>query len=145
MKTLRLQHGDLVPGPGGLETVTGPDMLIQDLRGALGEPLGNDRFHPGWGSVIDDYVGLPLDEGTAFEIEQEVNRVIGNYMAVQDEYLRRDQTSGRAPRYTTDDVIAAVSGVDVKYRHDHASITIGIQTMSRSEAAVQLEIGGGNV
>lgn len=142
MKTLRIQHGDLVPGPGGLETVSGAAMLTQDLRGALAEPVGNDRFHPGWGSYIDSFVGAPLDDGTAFQVEQEVNRVIGNYMTVQDEKIRRDQTSGRAPRFTTDDVLARVRRVSTTYSRDIIGVTIEVETLSRTAVSIDTEIGG---
>lgn len=140
MKTLRLRHGDLVPGSGGVETVTGAPMLIQDMRAALGEPMGNDRFHPGWGSVIDEFIGAPLDEATRFDVEQEVNRVVGNYMAVQEDNLRRDAMSDRAPRYSSADVIAQVREVKVEARQDRIGITIVIETMNREEAVIQTEV-----
>lgn len=142
MKTLRLQHGDLVLGSGGVETVSGPSMLVQDIRGALGEPFGIDRFHPGWGSVIDEYVGAPLDESTAFEVKQEVSRVIGNYMAVQADKIQRDTMSSGPNRYRSSDVLARVKSIDVTTQFDQASISITVETVSREEATVEMDAGG---
>lgn len=142
MKTLRLRHGDLVPGQQGVQTVSGVSMLVQDLRGALGEPHGIDRFHPGWGSVIDDFVGRVADESTAFEIRQEVSRVVGNYMAVQSEKVQRDTMSAGANRYRTSDVLARVKAIDVTTRYDQATVAITVEAMSREEATVTMDFGG---
>lgn len=144
MKTLRLQHGDLVLGQGGVETISGPSMLIQDIRGALGEPFGIDRFHPGWGSVIDEYVGAPLDESTAFEIKQEVSRVVGNYMAVQADKIQRDSMTSGPNRYRSSDVLARVRSIDVTTHYDQATVAITVETVSREEATVQVDVGGSN-
>lgn len=145
MKTLRLQHGDLVPGTRGLETVSGVSMLIQDIRGALGEPYGIDRFHPRWGSVIDDYVGMPLNESTTFDLKGEVNRVIGNYMAVQTEKVNRDAMSENTPdRFRTEDVLARVREVKVSSRYDQATIEITVETASREIATFDIEVEGRN-
>lgn len=142
MKTLMLRHGDLVPGSRGAETVSGVSRLVQDLRAALGEPYGVDRFHPGWGSVVDEFVGAPLDESTAFDVEQEVNRVIGNYMAVQGEKIQRDSINGDARRFRQDDVIARVQSVEVTTRNDQATISITVETMSREVATMSVDVGG---
>jgi len=140
MKTLRLSGGDLVLGPGGFETLTGPERIMQDLRVALSEPLGVDRFHPGWGSRVDDFVGMPLDQATAFDLEQEVNRVIGNYMAVQAEKAARDALRDDTRRYTTSDLVSHVSDVEVAYQKDQARVTITIVTVSGEEFTSSIEV-----
>ena len=140
MKTLRLSGGDLVLGPGGFESLTGADRIMQDLRVALSEPLGIDRFHPGWGSRVDDFVGLPLDQATAFDLEQEVNRVIGNYMQVQAEKAAQDSLRDSTQRYSTADLVSHVSNVQVEYRQDQAQITITIATVSGEEITTNFEV-----
>ena len=60
MKSFALQNGDLVLGQGGLLTVTGPSKVRQDLSIAMREPVGCDRFHPNWGSVLPNYIGEPI-------------------------------------------------------------------------------------
>lgn len=140
MKTLRLSGGDLVLGPGGFETLTGAERIIQDLRVALSEPLGVDRFHPGWGSRVDDFVGRVLDGSTAFDLEQEINRVIGNYMQVQAEKAGRGALRDNGTRYTTSDLISHVSDVKVTYKQDQAQITITIATLSGEEITTNFEV-----
>lgn len=140
MKSWQISGGDLVPGSGGFKTVTGAARLIQGLRHALAEPLGVDRFHPGWGSLVDDFVGQPLNEGTAWELEQEVNRVIGNFVAVQNEKINRAAARGTSTLYTRADVLADVSRVDVTYQQDKASITVTISTMSGDEVSTVIEV-----
>ena len=140
MKTLRLSGGDLVLGSGGFEALTGPDRIVQDLRVALSEPLGIDRFHPGWGSRIDDFVGQPLNQATAFDLEQEVNRVVGNYMAVQAERASRNALREDTQRYSTADLISHVSDVKVEYSQDQAQITITIATLSGEEITTTFEV-----
>ena len=44
MHTLKLTRGDLTVYAGGYEMVSGPAKIVQDLRCALLEPLGNDRI-----------------------------------------------------------------------------------------------------
>ena len=140
MKTWRLSGGDLVLGRGGFQTVTGVDRIMQQLRAALGEPLGIDRFHPGWGSQIDDLVGLPLDGVTLFELEQEVNRVVGNYITVQDAKITRDRNLGVRARYSQADVLARVEKVDITSRTDSATITITIGTAAGDRVTSEIEV-----
>jgi phage baseplate assembly protein W len=143
MKTLRLKGGDLVPGPGGVETITGVDRLVQDLRCALSEPVGNDRFHPGWGSRIDEFIGMPLDEATAFAVEQEILRVIGNYMAVQEEKVRMAQATGTETRYSSSEVLARVRRVTVRPQRDRLHCIVEIENLAGQFIALDTEVTRG--
>lgn len=136
MKTLELLDGDLVIGPNGHQTVTGAQMAAQDLRCALGEPLGNDRFHPGYGSTLGDSVGKVLDDSTRFEVQTEVMRVVGNYSAIQQDRITRDVLSAARSRYTTDGVVADVGPVNVTAHDDALSVSVGIQMLDGSAAGV---------
>lgn len=141
MKAWKMQGGDLVLGAGGFQTITGAERLVQGLRVALGEPLGVDRFHPGWGSLLDQFVGAPLDEGTVFDLEQEIHRVVGNYSAVQREKAARDalRNDGRS-RYTRSDVIASVGNIEVTARNDSASVLITIVTGAGEQVTQNFEV-----
>lgn len=140
MKALRLSGGDLVPGAEGFETITGASRIVQDLRVALSEPLGIDRFHTGWGSVIDDFVGQPLDSGTAFAVKQEINRVVGNYMMVQAEKAARGSLRSGSGRYTTDDLISHVASVDVRMVNDQLTARITLTMVSGREVESTVEV-----
>lgn len=136
MKTLQLRGGDLVVGSGGHQTIRGTAMVAQDIRCALGEPLGNDRFHPGYGSTLSDNVGRVLEDGVAFEVQQEVMRVVGNYSAIQQDKITRDALSAKKARYSTDDVVADVDGISVKTNMDSISVSIGLTMLDGSAVPI---------
>jgi phage baseplate assembly protein W len=125
-----LTDGDLVPVRRDLAMVTGTAKVQQDLRGALLEPLGNDRFHPGWGSSLDDFIAQIASESTRMEVESEVNRVISNYAAIQRDRIEADITSGGDTRFSTNEILARVRGVDVKIMDETVRVNISLQTVA---------------
>lgn len=131
MKTLRLSDGDLTPVGRVFAEISGTSKVTQDLRCALAEPMGTDRFHPRWGSNLDQYVSVVADPTTEFEIAAEVNRVISNYASVQRDKVEADIYSGASEsRFTSDEILQRVKGVDVKAVADRISVDIQIQTAS---------------
>lgn len=130
MKTLALRDGDLVVGPGGYALLSGPSMVAQDLRCALLEPLGNDRFHPGFGSQAEDFIGLTDSLDAQFEVQQEVARVVQNYVAVQRDRIERDALRGVKSRYKTNEVVAEVEGIQVRQVGDTLYVKIRLRTIS---------------
>lgn len=130
MKTLRLSNGDLTLTGRVFAEVSGTNKVAQDLRGALAEPVGNDRFHPGWGSTLDNFISTITDENTAFEIEAEVNRVISNYAAVQRDKVEADIYSDSETRFTTDEILQRIGGVSATVEQDRVSVDIRLLTAS---------------
>lgn len=130
MKTLRLREGDLVLSHADYDTVTGTGKVAQDLRGALLEPIGNDRFHPGWGSDLGEHIATIANEETRLSIESEVNRVISNYAAVQRDKIEADITSDSDSRFTTDEVLSRITGVSATVGLDTVSVQVGLNTVS---------------
>ena len=124
MKTLALDHGDLVVGSTGYAMIDGVPKVLQDVRCALLEPLGNDRFHPGFGSSLDSFVGSMQDEMVISEVQGEVRRVLDQYAAVQRDRLERDALSGARSRYKTADVLAARVYVQVALRTADGSTVV---------------------
>lgn len=142
MKTLRLLRGDLVLTGGEYQEVTGGEKIRQDLRGALLEPLGNDRFHPGWGSVLHTFIGKNyVTEESKSRIAQEIIRVIGNYVAVQRDNLQRDSLSGRKARYTTSDIVRGVNGVNMTDKNDKVYGVIKLSTYGAYNISLTLPVG----
>lgn len=141
MKTLLLHEGDLVIGPNGYEMATGAQMVAQDLRCALAEPVGNDRFHPGYGSSLNDFVGMPLDEDARFLVEQEVVRVTTNYAAIQQDRIQRDALRAQRSRYSTADVVANVGAVKVTADMDKVKVDITIETLDGRAVPINLGVG----
>lgn len=139
---MALLDGDLaISKSNGYEMVTGTQKVAQDVRGALLEPLGNDRFHPGWGSILRDYVGLSLDPFLKQQVMSEVNRVTGNYAAVQRDRVTTDEISGSQTSYTTDEIIAAVTGVTLKERYDTLQFSVKIATVAGTGTVISEALG----
>jgi phage baseplate assembly protein W len=136
VKTLALANGDIVVAPGGYATLTAAPKIRQDLALALGEPLGNDRFHPEWGSVLPTYIGQPIDDETDMLVRAEVARVIEQYMSIQQRDISRDAQNGASSRYSTQDVVAGVQDIVVNVRYDTIQITVALLT----QAGVRLNI-----
>ena len=137
MKALALSGRDLVIGDGGDYAVKrGVAKVTQDIRCALLEPLGNDRFHPGWGSTLDDFVGLVADEYSAFDAQQEVYRVILNYMAVQQDKADAQIASGNQNLYSYAEIVAEVKEVTASLRYDTVAIEILLENLAGNVVTV---------
>lgn len=136
MKTLALRDGDLVVAQTGHAVVSGAAKIRQDLALALGEQLGNDRFHVQWGSILADYIGTPIDDETEFEVRNEVARVLAQYIAIQDQEVYRDYLDGTRSRFATADVVRQVNGVETFVDFDAIRIRITLTTRSGEEAII---------
>lgn len=140
MKTLRLTNGDLTLNGRAYAEVSGTAKVRQDLRGALAEPLGTDRFHPGWGSTLGDHVAAVVDPFTEFEVKAEVSRVISNYAAVQRDKVESDIYSDGATRFSTSEILSSVRGVDTTLVGDRLTVDIHLQTASGEIVALSKDL-----
>lgn len=132
-----LSGGDLAIGADGdFAVVTGSKKLTQDLRCALLEPLGNDRFHLGFGSSLEDFVAQVADETTGFAVREEVRRVISNYSLVQQDQITTDVVSGGDSRFTTDQVITQIDGVAARITDQTVKVSIGVTTAAGQSVVV---------
>lgn len=136
MKTLALQSGDLVVGPQGHKTITGSQRIRQDLALALGEPYGHDRFHPGWGSMLPNYVGQPITGDTELIVRSEVARVVQNYIEVQQSEIVNDTLRGDRSRFTTADVVARLDNIKTSISYDAIRVSLGLVTQSRESLTI---------
>ena len=137
MKTMLLDDGDLAIGTSNdYQMVSDVSKTRQDIRCALLEHLGNDRFHPGWGSTLEDSIGVPLTDAVRSGIYSEVNRVICNYAAVQRDKIESAMISGEDSQYSTDEVLSAVTGVNVDQNLDSLSIQVGLRALSGSTTSL---------
>lgn len=137
MKTPLLDDGDLVIGTNSdLAMVTGSNKVAQDVRGALLEPIGNDRFHPGWGSDLESYIGTPAFTDVETTVRSEVNRVVGNLAAVQRDQIESQSLNTQISTWTTNEVIAGVTSVAVHQTYDSVAVEITIGTVSGETATI---------
>lgn len=136
MKTLALANGDLVIGSHGHQTISGAPKIRQDLALALGEPLGNDRFHRLWGSTLPAYIGQPISDTTQAEIQAEAQRVINQYISVHDEYIVADQQVGGRSRFGTADVVSEVTAISVNQDFDTIRVGVSLRTLAGTTITV---------
>jgi hypothetical protein len=105
MKTLALVNGDLAIGTNGAYLLySGASRIKQDLTLALTEEYGTDRFHPTYGSIVQGYLGQVLSAELMQLVRAEVNRVLQNYLIIQQNEVLRDSLVDVANRYDTSDV-----------------------------------------
>lgn len=136
MKTFEIRNGDLVIGPGGFGTITGPTKLRQDLAVAVREPYASDRFHPRWGSMLDTFVGQVSNPYSQSAVASEVHRLLGNYIAVQQDQITSDATRGVKPRYGTGEVISSVDSVQTIQTMDRLSVKVSLRTLSGEQVTL---------
>lgn len=130
MKTLALSGGDLVVGAGGLQLLDGSAKIRQDIALALGESYGDDPYHPGWGSVLQQYLGEPITTDTPMLVQAEVNRVLQQYIANQQQKLAAASLNNQQHTISTSEIIRTVNSVDVSVLYDSVSVLIDLTTMA---------------
>lgn len=129
MKTLALSGGDLVINAShGYQTLTGPPKIRQDLALALIEPLGDDPYHPNWGSLLNKYIGQPLTGDLELLVEQEARRIVTQYMNTQSQAISTSQTNGTPIGYTTSDVVVGITSINGIINYDTIQLTISLVT-----------------
>lgn len=136
MKALLLRDGDLVTRAGDYATVSGPSRVVQDLRLHLGEPLGNDRFHTGFGSTLGDWIGQTLGEAVRMDVENEVRRVVNNYTSLQSDVIQSDALSDVRPSLSATEVLTEISAISAVIRTDVVAVTITLALASGSRVTL---------
>lgn len=136
MKTLALQGGDLAVGPSGHKTITGSAKIRQDLALALGEPYGDDRFHPTWGSTLHHYVGRPIGNDTELLVRSEIARVVQVYIDAQRAEIVDDTAAGRRSRYTTSDVVARLDDIATQINFDTIRVKLKLITQAQESLTI---------
>ena len=136
MKTLALRNGDLVVTGTGHQTISGSAKIRQELALALGEEFGADKYHPTWGSILNEFFGKPIDELTQDEVRTEVARVIQAYIAVQQQEVLSDHLAQRASRFHSNDVVTGLNSIDVSMTLDTIFVSVDLQTASGQSVTV---------
>lgn len=141
MKTFALHDGDFVLGPGGFLAVGGIEKVRQDLGAALREPYGSDRFHPGWGSTLVNFVGDPASVEVAMLIRSEVTRIVQNYIAVQADLMQAEAAAGRRSPFSSSEVVVSVDNVDVNQQFDRFLIRVSLRTLDGAQVTLVRSVG----
>ena len=142
MRGLLIENGDLVIGQGGFVLTEGPTKVRQDLSHAAAEELGLDRFHPRWGSLLSRYVGMPEGDEVRALVKSEMNRIVQNYISVQNFNLREDQRLGRPNRYNASELVSEVASIDVRQEYDRFFVRVTVTTFGGESVVLAGSVTG---
>jgi len=142
VKSLAISNGDLVIGASGHATVSGSAKVKTDLRLALLESYGIDRFHPGWGSVLKDFVGETAVRSIANEVQTEITRVVNAYAEVRWDLWRKVRSGRLQASFSTGEVIEDVPSVQVVQSYDTFLIRVSLRTLSGEQLTLVQSVGG---
>ena len=140
METLAIVDGDLVMSANSFLYLTGPNKLKQDLYFALHEQYGADPYHPLWGTILLQFVGLPLTPVVQQNVLNEVNRVLMNYIAVQSDLIRSYNVTDTKSTLSTSDVVAAINSVQAQPVGDSLMVTVTLTTVAGQQLVVSREV-----
>lgn len=141
MKTLALVNGDLAIGTNGAYLLySGVSRIKQDLTLALTEEYGTDRFHPTYGSIVQSYLGQVLSAELMQLVRAEVNRVLQNYLVIQQNEVLRDTVVDVANRFDTSDVVQSVDNVAARAVLDTIYLSATLTTLSRETVTISRQV-----
>lgn len=141
MQQIALISGDIAIGTdGGMLMYSGAARIKQDLTLALSEEYGTDRFHPTWGSVLPQYLGQLLTAEMQQLVRAEVNRVLQNYIIIQQNDVVRDTTVDVRGRYDTSDVVQSVGGISVVQVLDAIYLSATLTTLARQTVTISQQV-----
>jgi phage baseplate assembly protein W len=141
IKTLALVNGDLAIGTNGAYLLySGVSRIKQDLTLALTEEYGTDRFHPTYGSIVQSYLGQVLSAELMQLVRAEVNRVLQNYLIIQQNEVLRDSLVDVANRYDTSDVVQSVDNVAARAVLDTIYLSATLTTLSRETVTISRQV-----
>lgn len=136
MHTLALRNGDLCVTGSGHQIITGTSKVRQDLAIALSDQYGSDKYHPDWGSVLDEFLGRPVDEMAQADVTAEVSRVINAYISIQQQEVLNDHLAQRASRFDSSDVVTAIVSIDANLTLDTLSLRVVLATAANTNITI---------
>lgn len=141
IKTLALVNGDLAIGTNGAYLLySGVSRIKQDLTLALTEEYGTDRFHPTYGSIVQSYLGQVLSAELMQLVRAEVNRVLQNYLVIQQNEVLRDTVIDVTNRFDTSDVVQSVDNVAARAVLDTIYLSATLTTLSRETVTISRQV-----
>lgn len=136
MQTLKVSNGDFVLDGGNYGVVEGQDKLRQDLWFALAEPIGCDRFHSTWGSILSLLVGQPSTVANQTKAQSDASRVVSTYATAQRQAVTSASLSGRSQNYALDELITSVKNVEVAPSMDRLNLVVRLTTGDQGNVAI---------
>lgn len=134
--SLALQGGDLVQEGSHLQIVYGVEKLEQDLQLWVAERYGIDRFHPGMGSQLQDFIGGVIGFSTRTAVYNEILRVLNNYQRVQYLGLRA------APAlYSLSELLWSINDINIGVGFDTVAVSINVSNAETTDTTIALAQG----
>lgn len=127
--SLALENGDLHATGSRLDIVQGTAKLSQDVDLWLREEYGINRFHPQYGSILDNFIGGVVTRNTNTEVQSEVLRVLQNYQNIQ---LSRFKANPQ--KFSPDELLNDVSNVNTQIAYDKVVVTVNFTTAAGTAA-----------
>lgn len=127
--SLRLQNGDFVPSGGSYALAQNETKLVQDLRCWILEELGDDPFHPTYGSKIngDEVIGQQT-QFAVIELEGEIRRIVTELQKQQIARARREQLTQGKVTLSRGEVLISLSGIELVQNQDRLSAKLSLIT-----------------
>lgn len=134
--SLQVANGDLVIAGDQLGIVWGAAKLQQDMTLWLAERLGVDRFHPAYGSMMQNYIGGIIGYNTQSMVYSEVMRVLDNYQKVQFQAFRQNPAN-----YSLSQLLYAINSVDVSLTYDSVNVQVSVANAQQQNITTAISQG----
>jgi phage baseplate assembly protein W len=138
---LRIENGDLkINADGTLSTVAGNSKLRQDILKILLTSLGDNKFHPKYGSHVGKLqIGSYVDERIiSLDIESSARTALRNLMSLQRSQSRRQSLS---PGETIVDILGLeVTRDKADPRLYNIFISVATQSLDKIESSITVRI-----
>lgn len=129
MYTIKFKDGDwdFTNNRSG-NVITGKEKLVQQLSLWIDESLGIDRFHPEYGCNLQNLVGSINSQETIKTVENELARVIQDYMDYQAiEFDKHPQD------WSKEEVVAALLSIQSEIIDDSLYCDIFVRTLANED------------
>lgn len=142
MKCIKVVDGDIaVGGDGKPVMVEGAARIRQELALWLLEPMGTDGVYPKFGSDLWNYIGTPAFDDNLTAIKSEVNRVVTNYIAAQNEQIAKDKQRLSDNEFlqvwTDDDIVSTLNSITVSATGTNVNVLVILSTAAATQVSVE--------
>lgn len=134
--SFQVVDGDIALRGSSVGIVYGVEKLKQDVSIWLRERYRSDRFNSNYGSVLDNWIGSVIDDGTKSMVQSEVMRVLQNYQAVQYRLLKE-----HPERLSADEMLVGITNIKTDIRYDSVNVTIQFTTGSKEVGQLSIGLG----
>jgi hypothetical protein len=147
--SLKLQNGDLVIGPKGLESVDNASKIIQDLTLELRQKMGDNFLHPEYGSLIDggvrpdgssiaSIIGEDDQSLVEMRIRSEISRIASNYQARQLARAKADKMNYGAQTLTKGEILLGIESINITQIFDQMKVDVTLSTGNQSTETIEI-------